>query len=356
MKPISKRPISVLHLINHCRLGHGNVHAAVDLACVQVSNGDRVFYAGEGGEFLELLTREGVTFVPLIQRSRNPFVILKSLLSVILLIRREKIDVIQAHMMSGAVIGYIASRVTGSKLVTTVHNSFDSHSWIMKLADAVVAVSNSDAETLIDRGFKRDKLRVVVNAPLGASRLGFFSHRSRTPLLRPSITTVCGLHERKGVKYLIEAFRTVREHNDCYLNLVGDGPDRRDLEELAVKMGVRDYVTFHGQLTDPGEVLRETDIFVLASLREPLGLVNIEARAAGCAVIATNVGGIPEALDQGAAGLLVAPQSASAIADQILQLLASAALLDEWRARASQNLERFHVSRFYEEYNKIYRM
>jgi glycosyltransferase involved in cell wall biosynthesis len=97
-----------------------------------------------------------------------------------------------------------------------------------------------------------------------------------------------------------------------------------------------------------------TDIFVLASHREPFGLVIPEAREAGCAIIASNVDGIPEALDNGQAGLLVPAKDSHALAEALVQLLSDPKNLGEWKNRASQNLDWLNVERVNQETLAVY--
>jgi glycosyltransferase involved in cell wall biosynthesis len=100
--------------------------------------------------------------------------------------------------------------------------------------------------------------------------------------------------------------------------------------------------------------MRAADIFVLASRREPFGLVISEARGAGAAILATAVDGIPEALDGGAAGILVPPYNSEALSAQMRSLLTNPDELLLWRQRARQNLGQYHVSRMCRETIAVY--
>jgi glycosyltransferase involved in cell wall biosynthesis len=94
---------------------------------------------------------------------------------------------------------------------------------------------------------------------------------------------------------------------------------------------------------------------VLASHREPFGLVLSEAREAGCAIVASDVGGIPEALDGGQAGILVPPADSHALAETLVQLLSNPNLLHKWKDQAQNNLEWLNVARVNEETSAVYR-
>jgi glycosyltransferase involved in cell wall biosynthesis len=114
-------------------------------------------------------------------------------------------------------------------------------------------------------------------------------------------------------------------------------------------------ITFHGHMDDPRPVLLGADIFVLASHAEPAPLVLSEAREAGCAIVATDVGGIPEMAEHGAAATLVPPRRPDLLAQAILRLLKDPQYLAEMRARTQHNIERFTMNRLSAEVEAVYR-
>ena len=89
--------------------------------------------------------------------------------------------------------------------------------------------------------------------------------------------------------------------------MVGNGPEMELFQEQARTSNYNSRIHFEGFQASPQSYMRAADIFVLASRRESFGLVLVEARQAGCAIIASDVDGIPEALDHGAAGILFPP-------------------------------------------------
>jgi glycosyltransferase involved in cell wall biosynthesis len=101
--------------------------------------------------------------------------------------------------------------------------------------------------------------------------------------------------------------------------------------------------------------LRAADVFVLASRRESSPIVIGEARAAGCAIVATAVDGVPETLDDGRAGVLVPAQNESALAEALHGLLSDPTRRAEQAAAAREGLDRFHVTRMVDETLALYR-
>ncbi len=345
----------VMHVLKHSHHGHGNAHVAIDLACMQSRQGLDVSYASAGGDYDDLLRREGVKLVSVQQSHDNRPSLMRATAQLIQACRRDPPDVLHAHMMAGAVVGFAASRLLGIPLVTTVHNSFDRHSVLMRLADTVVAVSHAERAALIVKGFSPDRTTVVVNGPNNSPREDFLPADEPITLARPGISTVCGLHRRKGVFDLVEAMALLPSTMaQWHLNIIGDGPDRQELEALTQARGLTTRITFLGQVARPKQLLRQTDIFVLASYAEPCSLAILEARDAGCALIATRVGGTPELLEHGEAGVLVEPGNPTEIAAALSRLASNPDVLADYRFRAKQGSQSLNADRVARDYVTIY--
>ena len=157
---------------------------------------------------------------------------------------------------------------------------------------------------------------------------------------------MAGLNHRKGIADLLDAFDIVASRvPDAQLYLVGDGPERGLFEEKAKQSRFCPQIHFEGWQGEPRSYLMMSDVFVLASHRDSLGLVLLEAREAGCAIVATAVDGIPEALDGGAAGVLVPAKDPPALAAAIAELLLDPVRRREWQTNALSGIERFTCAR-----------
>ena len=138
----------------------------------------------------------------------------------------------------------------------------------------------------------------------------------------PLLVCVARLTVQKGHRWLLPAFRAVvDEFPHATLLLLGDGPLRTKLEQLAAKLGLRERVTFAGWRTDVSALLPGTNLFVLASEWEGFGLALLEAMAAALPIVATRVGAIPEVVVHGETGWLVEPNNAAAFADATISAL-----------------------------------
>lgn len=314
----------VLHLLNDVTdRGNGIVHAAIDLAAGQVACGDTVAIVSSGGGLEPLLRRLGIQHVHLIY-GKSPLTLTKALMQLKRLINIFKPDIIHAHVRTGVVLGWAISKITGVPLVAHLHNIHEKESLMMALADRVIAVSSSVADTIAKQGISKHKIRVVLNGPLESPRSLSLPELEPADLQRPAIVTVCGMNHRKGIADLLVAFDQVASDiSNVHLYLVGDGPDINVFRESANRLASKSRIHFEGCQTIPQRYMAAADVFVLASRRESFGLVLLEAREIGCAIVASDVDGIPEALDSGAAGVLFRPGDVSELAENLIRLIRS---------------------------------
>ncbi|HZZ01663.1 glycosyltransferase, partial [Paraburkholderia sp.] len=158
-----------------------------------------------------------------------------------------------------------------------------------------------------------------------------------------------------GIGDLLHAFALLRQRvPDAVLYLVGDGPDRAAMEALADQLGVAGHAHFEGFVADPRAYLAQADVFALASHYEAAGLVLCEARETGRAIVATRVGGIPEMLDDGEAGLLVPAHDPVTLSETLGLLLTDRVAHAALTVRATQNLDKFSMQQVSDGYLSIY--
>lgn len=194
------------------------------------------------------------------------------------------------------------------------------------LTRRVIAVCQAEAR-LAEMVGPANRVRVVYNGIVPADD-GPSDDRIRVLSgLGPVVCAVTQLRPGKGVETLIDALpAVVVQHPDLQLAIVGDGPLRSALQTRAQMRGVGHAVHFLGELADPPAVLRGADAFVLPSWAESFPYVVLEAMSAALPLIASDVGGIAEAIVHGENGLLVAPRDHPAISRAMLALLDDASL------------------------------
>lgn len=149
----------------------------------------------------------------------------------------------------------------------------------------------------------------------------------------PVIGTVGRLHRQKGFDILLRALAALPGAN---LVIVGDGPDRLELEALAAELGVAPRVRFEGWSDRPRDHLTAFDIFALPSRFEGFPLAILEAMLAGLPVVATRVGSVAEAVADGETGTLVAPEDVTGLTEALAPLITDAELRAAMGARGRE--------------------
>lgn len=343
----------ILHVLNHTRRQNGNVHAAIDLACAQAKLGHEVTLCSAGGDFDPLLLANHVR-VELMPELASAKAAPRAVARLRALVGARRIDVVHAHMMKSAGLAWAATRLRRARLVTTVHNAFERSAVLMGLGDRVIAVSAAVGEGMRRRGVPAARLRVVLNGTLGTARHAWEPSPSPLALHRPAVLSVGGLHPRKGVPDLLAGFSLARRSRpELHLYVVGGGPFAAEYR-ASIAEADQGHVHFCGSHADPRPFMLGADVFVLASHADPAPLVISEAREAGLAVIATHVDGVPELLEGGRAGLLVAPHAPEEIAQALATVLADEKSLQAHRARSQENLQHLSLRRVAEQTLAVY--
>jgi len=213
---------------------------------------------------------------------------------------------------------------------------------LLKLADAVVTTSKSYYDML------PGNMRKYI-VPWGVDYEKFSGER--IPHEDYRVLFVGQMRPYKGLKILLQAAKGL----DLTLNIVGDGPDRREYEEYAEKIGLKN-VYFHGAISD--EELRKlylsSDVLVLpsVSMNEAFGLVTLEAAAAGCAVIASDLPGVRDLVKD--FGLLIKPNDIDSLRDALL-LFKDEYTRQRYVHRGLKVAARYSWRKVAEKYNEIYR-
>ena len=233
-------------------------------------------------------------------------------------------DVVQAHLARAAHHAGIALHDSKVPLLTMTHNyvNIKYYGRVNKFLPA----TEDQAAYLRQCGIPAGRIQVVPNF----SPLAPFT----PPPDRPAAIVALGrMVRKKGFHILLEALAELRRRDVTLppVQLGGDGPLRKKLQQAALQLGIGDLVRFAGWQTDPVAFLDQGTVFVLPSLDEPFGIVLLEAMARGLPIIATSTRGPREILDA-ASAILVPPGDSAALAGALLQALAQPAAA---RARAA---------------------
>ncbi len=173
----------------------------------------------------------------------------------------------------------------------------------------------------------------------------------------PIVTFVGQLDERKGIRYLLEAWGIVsRKFSSAKLLMAGAGPMKTQIEEFRRLRDLQSSIILAGFRKDVPDILLQSSMLVLPSLWEGFGYVLVEAMAAGLPVVATRTSSIPEIVVDKETGLLVSPGNYEELADSILHLLSHA---DDAKAMGKMGRkiaeEKFTINRMIDEFETVFR-
>jgi glycosyltransferase involved in cell wall biosynthesis len=257
------------------------------------------------------------------------------------LIRDQRVDAVHAHGYKADIYGYAANFGLRTPILSTCHTWYDNDVTaylygvldrrILRWFDMTIAVSEAVAATLRDAGVSPKKITIINNG----IDLHLFSScaatlRSELRTHKKIIGTVARLAPEKGIEYLLQAAAVVlRRQPHVLFVIVGDGPNRRQLETLAQELGINGHVIFTGARRDMPGVYASLDVLVQPSLKEGLPMTLLEALASKRATVATRVGAVPRVVLHEKTGLLIEPADSSVLAAAILRLLADDNLRDQ---------------------------
>jgi len=293
------------------------------------------------------------------------------------ILKDEKIDILHIHVWNPASGRYAILAANSCKIpiVTTEHDPFKL-SFLKNLfkkstlekVKTIITVSENN-QKILQKLYPehKKKIKVIYNGidiSWWQSQTLRFTDEDRKTIKKNIfladtdtliIISIAELHERKGLKYLIEAIPDIiKKYPETKLVIIGEGKDRKNLEHLIGRLGIENHVLLAGKQKEIPKVLKSSDIFVLPSLREAFGLVILEAMITGLPVIASKVGGIPEIINN-KNGLLVESENPEKLANTLLDLIAHPDRCKKLSAYGQKTvLEKFTAKKMAEEYEREY--
>ncbi|MBD3330062.1 glycosyltransferase [Candidatus Peregrinibacteria bacterium] len=293
-------------------------------------------------------------------------------------LKKENPDIVHLHIWNPASCRYAfyAASSLGIPIVTTEHDPFKLglikdliKKRSLKKTSKIITVSKQNKELLSELYPKyKDQIKVIHNGidiTWWRSQILRFSSDEKGRIKKNIfyanedsliITCVAELHERKGQKFLLKSMpRLTEDFPNIKLVLIGEGGDRKNLENLVQKLNLKRHVAIIGRQKKIPKLLKSSDIFVLPSKREAFGLVNLEAMITPLPVIASKVGGIPEIIEDGKNGILVEAKSAENIEKALRDLIVNkdkrASLAENGQKTVEEN---FCAEKMAQKYENIY--
>lgn len=379
---MTDRPIKILRIIARLNIGGPAIHVSLltaklndaeyqsTLVCGQIEpgEGDMSYYAAQ----------HGVTpvVVPELSRALNPLRDLRTLWTLWRLIRREQPDVVHTHTAKAGFVGRWAAKLAG---VPVIVHTFHGHVFegyfgprktrlflvleqlTSRVSDVILTLTEGLRRELADkyRVTRRERITVL---PLGLDLQPFADTPRKPGTFRqawgiPADVPLVGISGRfvpvKNHALFLEAAALIRaQRPDAHFVMVGDGELRAEAEAQIAALGLSGAVAITGWQRDLTAAYADMDVFVISSVNEGTPVTVIEALAAGCPVVATQVGGLPDLLEGGRFGALTPSGDADALASAVLNTLDSPP--DTTEAQRAM-LDRYGIDRLVSDLRALYR-
>jgi len=336
-------PPAVLQILPSLVSG-GVERGTLEIAESLVAEGFRAFVASAGGPLVAPLEALGARHVALPLDTKSPLGIWRNAGRLAALVRAEGIGLLHARSRAPAWSALLAARRTGAGFVTTYHGTYNEgfpckrlYNSVMARGDRVIAISDFIAGIVRDRhGVPPDRLRVILRGvderrfdpdQVTPERVAALRAAWSLPAGRPVVMLPGRITRWKGQGVLVEAM--ARLPGDALALLVGDAGAkpafRRELEARIAALGLSGRVRLVGHADDVPAALLLADVVVHASTdAEAFGRTVIEAQAMGRVVVASDLGGPRETVEEGATGFRVPPGDPVALAGAIGRVLAMA--------------------------------
>jgi glycosyltransferase involved in cell wall biosynthesis len=304
-----------------------------------------------GGPVEDELKRQGVDVR--ILRHDGRFGLLE-LIRLIRILKKGKFDIVHTHLQNADLWAGLAANFCRIRHVSTFHGEYFKKTLTeflkqrlrVILPDKIIAVSQSTARHCIARlGAKADKIVVIYNGvEVDAYDIALGVAAKRKEMGISETAVVLGAFGRleieKGHRYLIKALSLLKmSYSNIVTLIVGIGSLGQELVEMAQGLGLKKEIRFLGERSDIPELLKIVDIVVSPSLSEGLSISCLEAMAAARLVVATEVGGIPELIEDKQSGVLVESGNPLSLAKVISSVIENKVLAQRLGLQARERVK-----------------
>lgn len=360
--------LNVLYLLNHA--GKAGTERYVE-TLVRYLNGKRIsaFFAyNESGLLVERLEELNVPVRQVNLKSRFDFKAAKTLAK---LCKDWSIDIIHCHYLREHYIALLAKRYNKHiKVVYTNHFVMEndgvtrfSNRLLDKKQDQMIAVCNKGKAQLVENGWGGERIQVIFNAVDPHAWAGDRSEstiRAELGIPEERFLLLCASRfaDDKGHKYLVNSVKRLTELTAIPFTLIlaGDGPLLEETKAQVAELGLNDKIKFIGFRKDIKNLYKGSDLYVNSSQHEALSFLIIEAMAAGLPVVATDMYGNSDIVnDDTKCGMLVEYDNPDSMAVALKLMMEDPAFLAECRQNALKAVDdRFEIHKWAEKTNKVY--
>jgi N-acetyl-alpha-D-glucosaminyl L-malate synthase BshA len=289
-------------------------------------------------------------------------------------VKYEKIDLLHVHYaIPHAAVAYMAKQILKAQgidipIVTTLHGTditlvgADSSfrpvvEFSINNSDAITAVSNHLRDQTYTNFNINREIDVVYNF-VDFNRFRKINKEHFKKAIAPDgeriLVHTSNFRKVKRVDDVIRIFEIITKQVPSKLLLIGDGPERKNLEELCRQLGLCDDIRFLGKQDAIEELLSVADLFILPSENESFGLAALEAMACEVPIISSNAGGLPEVNIDGLTGYLCNVGDVEQMAKKALHILLNEDIMQKFRKNALSKAKEFEIEKIIPNYEAIY--
>lgn len=290
-------------------------------------------------------------------------------------VKYENLDLLHVHYaIPHAAVAYMTKKILLTEgryipTITTLHGTditlvgqnkafLPVVEFSINKSDGVTAVSESLKKDTLDNFDVKSDIKVIYNF-IDFERFQKRDKDHFKKAIAPSgekiLIHISNFRKVKRVEDVVRVFNKIYDKEPCKLLLVGDGPERQNVEQVCRSLGHCNEVRFLGKQNPIEELLAIADLFIMPSASESFGLAALEAMACEVPVISSNVGGIPEVNIHGKTGFLSNVGDVDDMASNALKLLQDEALLREFKEAAFQQARKFNINNIVPQYEQYYK-
>jgi N-acetyl-alpha-D-glucosaminyl L-malate synthase BshA len=292
-------------------------------------------------------------------------------------VKYEKLDLLHVHYaIPHASAAYMAKQILASQgihipFITTLHGTDITLVGKDPSFEPAItfAINNSDAVTSVSESLKRDTYNNFPNVKKEIQVIPNFiclddyqfdnNIKCQKKMYAPNgerlMIHVSNFRKVKRVEDVLRVFDKVRKVIPSKLILVGDGPERPNIEKLCRELDTCNDIRSLGKIVNPEQVLSIADLFLLTSETESFGLAALEAMAAKVPVISTNSGGLPEVVTSGYSGYMSNVGDVDEMAANAISILKDDSVLNQFKANAYEQAKKFEISKILPMYEDLYK-
>lgn len=282
-----------------------------------------------------------IIFIPLkIKGEINPILDIIAIKNLVKIVKKEKIDIISSQGFKATFLSAIAGKLTSVPTVSTVHTFLFSPLWskkrikiyklvarlLFKYIRKIIVVSRSIGRELENIGVDKNKIVVIYNGiscSMQYKNIDISITKEKLGFKKESfvVGNISRFVPHKGIEYFLKAIpEVINKYPQIRFLLVGDGPEKENILNIISCLHIENLLTILPYQKNIEDVLGIIDILVVSSVTEGLPYTVLEAMLYGIPVVATEVGGIPEIIEDEKDGILIPPYNASKISEKIINL------------------------------------